>query len=51
MKTQKEGLKLRQTYQPPKVEIIDVALQGVLCGSALNGNSTEAVTTGTFTFP
>lgn len=51
MKTQTESLKLRQTYQPPRVEVLEIKPQGVLCGSALDGNATEAVTTGTFTFP
>lgn len=51
MKTQTEGLKTRQTYQPPKVEVLEIKPQGVLCGSALGGNSTEAVGIQTFVFP
>ena len=43
MKTQTEGLKTRQTYQPPRAEIIELAVQGVLCGSAIGGNSNESV--------
>ena len=41
MKQKESGLK-RQPYQPPRVEIIKMEVQGVLCGSALNGN-TEGV--------
>lgn len=43
MKTQKEVLKTRQTYQPPKAEIIELVTQGVLCASGIRGNSTESV--------
>ncbi len=41
MKQKESGLK-RQPYQPPRVEIIKMEVQGVLCGSALKGN-TEGV--------
>ena len=51
MKTQTEGLKTRQTYQPPRAEIIELGVLGVLCGSALGGNATEAVGIQTFVFP
>ncbi len=51
MKEKSNGLKERQPYQPPHVEIIEIEVQGVLCGSALLGNSTESVTTETFIFP
>jgi len=43
MKTQTEGLKTRQTYQPPRAEIIELVTQGVLCGSAISSNSNESV--------
>lgn len=42
MKQKESGLKKRQPYQPPRVEIIKMEVQGVLCGSALKGN-TEGV--------
>ena len=43
MKTQKEVLKTRQTYQSPKAEIIELVTQGVLCASAIRSNSPESV--------
>ena len=33
----------RQTCAAPYVEIIELELQTVLCGSGINGNSTESV--------
>ncbi len=50
MKQKESGLK-RQPYQPPRVEIIGMVTQSVLCSSALIGNTTEKVTTETFVFP
>ncbi len=38
-------------YESPRMEIIEMKPQMVLCSSALQGNSTEAVTTGYFSFP
>lgn len=44
MKQKESGLKKRQPYQPPRVEIIKMEVQSVLCGSAFNGNNgTEGV--------
>lgn len=43
MKQKESGLKKRQPYQPPRVEIIEIETQGVLCGSAMRGNSNESV--------
>ena len=48
---QTENSLKRQTYEPPRAEIINLETQGVLCSSALMGNSTESVTTETFVFP
>ena len=45
MKQNESGLK-RQTYLPPRVEIIVIEQHGVLCASTLNnlhGNNTEGV--------
>lgn len=33
----------RQTYAAPRAEIIAIERQTVLCGSGINGNSTESV--------
>lgn len=32
----------RQTYVPPRIEIIEIEQQTVLCGSGVKGNSTES---------
>lgn len=48
---QKESSLKRQPYLPPRAEILELEPQSVLCSSAIDGNSTEAVTTGTFIFP
>ncbi len=47
---QKENSLKRQNYEPPKVEIINLEIQGVLCASALQGN-TENVTVEVFVYP
>ena len=35
--------KEKRHYEPPRVEVIKLESQGVLCGSSINGNSTESV--------
>lgn len=41
---QKESSIKRHPYLPPRAEIIGMETQGVLCGSAINGNNnTEGV--------
>lgn len=47
---QKENSLKRQNYEPPKVEIINLEIQGVLCASALQGNN-ENVTVEVFVYP
>ena len=44
MKQNESSLK-RQTYLPPRVEIIVIEQHGVLCASTMRGNSTEGVNT------
>lgn len=41
----------RNSYEAPKLEIIELEIRTVLCGSPILGNSTEAVTTEHFSFP
>ena len=43
MKQNESGLR-RQSYLPPRVEIIVIEQQDVLCASGMRGNSTENVT-------
>ena len=38
----------RQTYEPPRVEVIEIEPQAVMCGSAIDGNSTESIGIGGF---
>ena len=33
----------RQTYVPPRMEIIEIEQQTVLCGSGISGNSIESI--------
>lgn len=40
--------KKRNSYEAPKLEIIELEIQTVLCGSPIQGNSTEAVGTDYF---
>lgn len=48
MKVSKNGLIMRRTYDAPKVEIVEVEPQGVLCASAdaaaYAGGGTESMT-------
>jgi len=47
MNQTKKGLE-KQAYVTPKVEVIVIEPQGVICGSGIQGNSTEAVGIGEF---
>lgn len=40
-----------KTYEPPMTQIIEIDTPAVLCASALQGNSTEAVGLDYFVFP
>lgn len=40
-----------RTYEPPMTQIIEIDTPVVLCASALQGNSTEAVGLDYFVFP
>jgi hypothetical protein len=40
-----------RTYEAPKAQIIEISALVVLCGSALQGNSTETVGLDYFVFP
>ena len=35
--------KEKRHYEPPRVDVIAIECQGVLCASGINGNSTESV--------
>ena len=45
---QKENSLKRQVYVAPKMEVIGIESQTVLCASGMRGNSTEGVTTSGF---
>lgn len=40
---QTENNAKKQTYQAPRAEVVNMESVTVLCGSAMNGNSTENV--------
>ena len=50
MKNVADRTKVR-TYEPPRIQIIEIDTPEVLCASALQGASTEAVGLGYFFFP
>lgn len=39
----------KQSYETPRVEVVEIESQVVLCGSGMKGNSTESFSIGTFT--
>ena len=49
--TDKSNQKGKASYVPPRSEVIGTEPFGVLCSSALTGNSTESVGRQYFSFP
>lgn len=43
MKETHEGLITRRPYEAPKVEIIEIETQGMVCSSAMGGRANESV--------